>query len=43
MACLYAIGYTADSDEQALCEAGAKPLGSLAELSRLLARWDSVP
>jgi HAD superfamily hydrolase (TIGR01509 family) len=31
-----AIGYTADSDEQALCEAGAERLGSLDELPRLL-------
>jgi beta-phosphoglucomutase-like phosphatase (HAD superfamily) len=31
-----AIGYTADSDERALSEAGAEPLGSLDELPRLL-------
>lgn len=31
-----AIGYTADSDERALREAGAEPLGSLDELPRLL-------
>ncbi|HEV3319617.1 MAG TPA: HAD family hydrolase [Solirubrobacteraceae bacterium] len=31
-----AIGYIADSDERALSEAGAEPLGSLNELSRLL-------
>jgi HAD superfamily hydrolase (TIGR01509 family) len=31
-----AIGYTADSDEQALSDAGAEPLRSLAELPRLL-------
>ena len=31
-----AIGYTADSDESALREAGAEPLGSLDELPRLL-------
>jgi beta-phosphoglucomutase-like phosphatase (HAD superfamily) len=31
-----AIGYTADSDEQALSDAGAELLRSLAELPRLL-------
>jgi HAD superfamily hydrolase (TIGR01509 family) len=31
-----AIGYTADSDEQALSDAGAEPLRSLTELPRLL-------
>jgi beta-phosphoglucomutase-like phosphatase (HAD superfamily) len=31
-----AIGYTADSDERGLSEAGAEPLGSLDELPRLL-------
>lgn len=31
-----AIGYTADSDERALCEAGAELLRSLDELPRLL-------
>jgi HAD superfamily hydrolase (TIGR01509 family) len=33
---MHAIGYTADSDEQALSDAGAEPLRSLAELPRLL-------
>lgn len=34
---MWAVGYTADSDEHALREAGAEPLRSLAELPGLLA------
>jgi HAD superfamily hydrolase (TIGR01509 family) len=38
-----AIGYTADSDERALLEAGAEPLGSLYELPGLLGLEEAEP